>query len=187
MTLKNYRSPRRLSLAFAAVAGLLLSGVSAAPTATSAQAAIKKVRGIAVVDMQRVLMETKQGKSAQSKLERSSKAKQKKLDKKRRRLEADQAKLKNLSGEKLMIAQEKLQQEFMEMQNIYMTMQQELAEQEGKILEDMYKKSQKLVDKMAQELQVDLVLVRDASTVLYTDEALDITSKVISRYDAKYK
>ena len=91
--------------------------------------------------MQRVLMETKQGKAAQSKLERSSKAKQKKLDKKRSKLEADQAKLKNLAGDQLMAAQEQLQKDFMEMQNIYMTMQQELAEQEGKILEDMYKKT----------------------------------------------
>ncbi len=185
--IKNYRTPRRLSLAFAAAAGVLLAGVSAAPTAAPASAAIKKVRGIAVVDMQRVLMETKQGKKAQNKLESSSKAKQKKLDKKRKKLEQDQAKLKNLSGEKLMAAQEQLQQEFMEMQNIYMTMQQELAEQEGKILEDMYKKCQSLVDKMAKELDVDLVLVRDASTVLYTDESLDITAKVISRYDTKYK
>ena len=186
MTKKN-RTPRRLSLAFAAVAGLLVAGVSAAPTAAPAQAKIKKVRGIAVVDMQRVLMETKQGKAAQSKLERSSKAKQKKLDKKRSELEADQGKLKNLKGQQLMQAQEKLQQDYMEMQNIYMTMQQELAEQEGKILEDMYKKCQSLVDTMANELEVDLVLVRDASTVLYTDEGLDITAQVIKRYDAKYK
>ena len=186
MTKKN-RTPRRLSLAFAAVAGLLVAGVSAAPTAAPAQAKIKKVRGIAVVDMQRVLMETKQGKAAQSKLERSSKAKQKKLDKKRSELEADQGKLKNLKGQQLMQAQEKLQQDYMEMQNIYMTMKQELAEQEGKILEDMYKKCQSLVDTMANELEVDLVLVRDASTVLYTDEGLDITAQVIKRYDAKYK
>ncbi|MEZ4381594.1 MAG: OmpH family outer membrane protein [Nannocystaceae bacterium] len=186
MTKKN-RTPRRLTLAFAAVAGLLVAGVSAAPTATPAQAKVKKVRGIAMVDMQRVLMETKQGKAAQGKLESSSKAKQKKLDKKRRQLEADQAKLKSLSGQQLMQAQEKLQQDYMEMQNIYMTMQQELAEQEGKILEDMYKKCQSLVDTMAGELEVDLVLVRDASTVLYTDEGLDITGQVIKRYDAKYK
>ncbi|MCA9638386.1 MAG: OmpH family outer membrane protein, partial [Myxococcales bacterium] len=76
--------------------------------------------------------------------------------------------------------------DFMEMQNIYMTMQQELAEQEGQILEDMYKKCQGLIDKMASEMEVDLVLVRDATTVLYTDDALDITNDLIKRYDEKY-
>ncbi|MCB9566174.1 MAG: OmpH family outer membrane protein [Myxococcales bacterium] len=179
-------TPRRHALALAAAAGLLVAGISAAPTATPAHAAIKKVRGIAMVDMQRVLMETKQGKAAREKLESSSKAKQKKLDKKRSKLEADQAKLKNLAGDQLMAAQEQLQKDFMEMQNIYMTMQQELAEQEGQILEDMYKKCQGLIDKMASEMEVDLVLVRDATTVLYTDDALDITNDLIKRYDEKY-
>jgi len=182
------RPPRRLlrRLGAAALLGSLIAGVAAAPLATPASAAIKKVRGIAMVDMQRVLMETKQGQAARKKLEDSSKAKQKKLDKKRRKLEADQAKLGNLGGEQLAAAQEQLQKEYLEMQNVYMTMQQELAQQESQILEDMYKKCQGLVDKMAGEMEFDLVLVRDATTVLYTDEGLDITNEVIKRYNAAH-
>lgn len=183
--MKN-RTPRRHALALAAAAGLLVFGFSAAPSATAAHAAVKKVRGIAVVDMQLVLMETKQGKAARGKLESSSTAMQKKLDKKRSKLEASQAKLKNLGGDELMAAQEQLQKDYMEMQSIYMTMQEDLAKLEGQILEDMYKKCQGLIDKMASEMEVDLVLVRDATTVLYAEDALDITKALIKRYDEKY-
>ena len=65
---------------------------SLAPTFSApVQAAVPKVRGIAVVDMQKVLNDTKQGVTARKKLEDSSKAKQEKLDGKRKKLEADQA------------------------------------------------------------------------------------------------
>jgi len=183
----NAQRPNSL-LRWGLVAGLALAFTAgaAAPTATPAQATIKKVRGIAMVNMQRVLLETKAGLAARKKLEESSTAKQKKLDKKRKKLEADQAKLKDLSGEQLMAAQESLQKELLEMQNVYMTMQQELAQQEGQILEDMYKKSQSIVDELANKLEIDLVLVRDENTVIYTDESLDITNQVISRYNEKH-
>ena len=178
------RSHSILRLGLVASLALAFSAGAAAPTAEAAT--VKKVRGIAMVNMQRVLLETKAGIAARKKLEESSTAKQKKLDKKRKKLEADQAKLKDLSGEQLMAAQEALQRELLEMQNVYMTMQQELAQQEGQILEDMYKKSQEIVDKLAGEMELDLVLIRDENTVLYTDESLDITQLVISRYNEKH-
>jgi outer membrane protein len=164
------------------VVGVSLSPVLVAP----AHAALPKVRGVAVVDMQKVLMETKQGMAARKKLEESSKAKQDKLDAKRKKLEADQAKLKNLSADKLAQAEEALQKDYMEMQQIYMTMQQELAAQEGRVLEDIYKNCQTIIDKIAAEMELDLVLLRDESTVLYVLPGLDITDTLVKRYNAKY-
>ena len=92
---------RRLGrlLSAAAVALAFAGGAGLTPAlATPAQAALPQIRGIAVVDMQKVLSDTKQGQSARKKLEDSSKAKQEKLDQKRKKLEADTGKLKNLSG-----------------------------------------------------------------------------------------
>jgi outer membrane protein len=180
------RSHRILRLGLIGGLCLAFSAISAAPTAGAANAAIKKVRGIAMVNMQTVLLETNQGKAARKKLEESSNAKQKKLEKKRKKLEADQAKLKDLAGEALMAAQESLQKELLEMQNVYMTMQQELAQQEGQVLEDMYKKCQAIVDKIAGEMEIDLVLIRDENSVLYVDDGLDITGLVIKRYNEKH-
>ena len=150
------------------------------------QAAVPKIRGVAVVDMQKVLNDTKQGVTARKKLEDSSKAKQEKLDGKRKKLEADQAKLKNMTGDKLAQAEEALQKDYVEMQQIYMTMQQELAQQEGRVLEDIYKNCQSVIDKIAAEMEIDLVLIRDESTVLFAEPGLDVTDVLVKRYNTKY-
>jgi outer membrane protein len=86
-----------------------------------------------------------------------------------------------------MAAQEKLQRDYMEWQSMAMTLQQELAEQEARMLEKIYINCQGLVGSIAKEKGLDLVLIRDESTVLYAQSSLDITSEVIKRYNKKYK
>ena len=95
---------------FSALTGLALLGapVLTALTPAAASAEVPKVKKVAMVDMQRVLNETKAGKAARTKLEKSSKTKQAKFDKKRAALESDAAKLGTLSGQELAAAQEKL-------------------------------------------------------------------------------
>lgn len=171
-----------------ALAGLVLVG---APVVTSlssapAQAAVPAVKKIAMVDMQRVLNETKAGKAARTRLEKSSKTKQAKFDKKRAALESEAAKLGSLSGQELAAAQEKLQRESIELQNMLMALEQELGEQHNKLLEKMYKNSQALVADMAKSEGLDLVLVRDPMTVIYSKDAYDITGQVITAYDKKH-
>ena len=81
-------------------ASLLTAATLAAPIALApavASAEVPKVRKLAMVDMQRVLNETKAGKHARKKLESASKSKQAKLDKRRRKLEADRDYLARLS------------------------------------------------------------------------------------------
>ncbi len=67
------------------------------------------------------------------------------------------------------------------------TLQTELAEQEQKLLEKIYKNSQKLVSKMADERGFEVALVRDPMTVIYSADRLDITDELIKRYNAKHK
>lgn len=157
-----------------------------APVA-SAQAEVPSIGKVAMVDMQRVLNETEAGKKARKELEDSSKSKQEKLEKKRAKLESDAAKLKNLSGEQLAAAQEKLQQEGMELQSMLMALEQELGQQHNKLLEKMYRNSQAIVANIAKERGLDLVLVRDDMTVIYTKDSLDITGDVVSQYNKKHK
>ncbi len=171
-------------------ASLLTVATLAAPIAlapATASAEVPKVRKLAMVDMQRVLNETKAGKAARKKLESSSKSKQAKFDKKREKLETEAAKLGSLSGAKLAAAQEQLQRDSMELQQMLMALEQELATQQQKLLETMYTNSQGIVETMAKEKGLDLVLVRDPMTVIYVKEGLDITSEVVSQYDKKYK
>jgi len=175
------RISRMLALSIAmSGASLGLGGVE------TAAAGIPQIVRVAVVDMQRVLNETRAGKRARTELEKSSAVKQGKLDKHREALEADQAKLATLGGSALAQAQEKLQHDYYELQRMYTEMQQTLAEHEARTLEKVYRDCQGLTATMAKDFGLNLVLIRDQSTVLYTDASIDLTNEVIARYDRKY-
>jgi len=152
----------------------------------AAAAEVPGLKKIAMVDMQRVLNETKEGKKARADLESSSKTKQEKLDKKRTKLEADASKLGSLKGAALASAQETLQKESMELQSMLMTLEQELGDMHNRTLESMYKRAQDIVTKLAKERSVDLVLVRDSMTVIYAKDGLDITDEVVKLYNGKH-
>ena len=178
---------RRLVGSVAVSLSLLAGFASVGLTPSVAEAAVPDVGKIAVVDMQRILNETAAGKKARKDLETASTAKQGKLDKRRKQLEADQAKLAQIKDEQQFIqAQEKLQRDYYELQSMYMTLQQELAEQEGRTLEAMYTNCQSLAKELAKDYSLDLVLIRDQSTVLYVASGVDLTDELIKRYDKKY-
>lgn len=164
-----------------------LSGAALTVAPAQAAAEVPSIKKVAMVDMQRVLNETKAGKKARKELEGASKSKQAKLDKKRAKLEADASKLQSLSGKDLAAAQEKLQQESMELQSMLYTLEQELSTQHNKLLEKMYRNSQAIVAELAKEQGLDLVLVRDQMTVIYTKGSFDITDQVVKLYDQKHK
>jgi outer membrane protein len=167
-----------------ALAGVFAASAVAAPGQAAAE--VPQVRKIALIDMQRVLDETKQGKAARGELEASAKKKEEKLDKRRIKLETESGKLKDLQGAEAQALQEKLQRDYMELQSMYMTLQQELAEQEGKVLSKIYENSQDIVGDMAKAQGIDIVLIRDESTVIYAQDGFDITTDLIKAYDKQF-
>lgn len=183
---KPFRSLRTLLAGLLFVGAPLGLGLATGLVAGDASAEVPKLKKLAMVDMQRVLNETKAGKAARAKLEKSSKTKQAKFDKKRAALEAEAGKLGSLKGQELAAAQEKLQRESIELQNMLMALEQELGDQHNKLLESMYSNAQAIVADLAKEKGLDLVLVRDPMTVIYAKDSLDITTEVVSRYDAKH-
>jgi outer membrane protein len=181
-------TPQSLHRVRAAILGLACA--VAAPVVlvpVVARAEVPAIKRIAMLDMQRVLNETSAGKKARADLEKSSKSMQEKVDKRRTKLETDAQKLGSLKGEQLADAQEKLQRESIELQNIMMTLEQELGEQHNKTLERMYNNAKSIVADMAKEKTLDLVLVRDSMTVIYAKDGLDITDEVVKRYDKLHK
>ncbi len=181
---------RRNRLAHLAPAfALAMASVGAGVTAlapTPAEAAVPDVGKVAMVSMQRVLNETKQGQKSRNDLESDSKRKQQKLDKKRTALESKTSKLQNLQGQELAAAQEQLQREYMELQSMYQALQMELAEREAKMLEKIYVNAQKVAKDLAKKHGVDLILIRDETTVLYAKDAFDLTNEVVKAYDSAY-
>jgi outer membrane protein len=170
-----------------AALSLPLFGVGSLAQVSVAEAAVPDIGKVAVVDMQRILNETEAGKKARKDLETASQAKQKKLDKRQKKLESDGAALAQIKDEQAFAAaQEKLQREYYEFQSMYMTLQQELAEQESRTLDKMYANCQTLAKELAKDMSLDLVLIRDQSTVLYVAGGIDLTDELIKRYNKKY-
>ncbi len=170
----------------AAVCGLSLAVCTGVAVPPVARAKIPSVEKIAIVDLQKVLQGTRQGKAARRKMERSAAAKQKKLDKMQKDLEGKVKAAAKLSGPERAKAEQRLQQSYVEMQQMAFSLQQDLSAQESKLLSEMYRKIQAIVAKIARKRGIDLVLVRDPGTVVFAKDAYDITRDIIEAYDAAH-
>ena len=176
---------RILPLALAAVCFASTAGVAA-----PADAAVPKLERIAIVDVQRCLLETAEGQKAKKNLERTFNKGQRKLDKKAKDLEKRvrdlQAKAAMLSQAELAKRQQELIRSQAELQQLSAELQEEVANKEALLTERIYKKVSGIVKEIAAEEKLQVVLVRSELTVIYSNPKLDLTNRVIVRYDAKY-
>jgi outer membrane protein len=181
------------------LAGAVFAAPIAAPLAAFgmgmapglADAAVPETKRIALVDLQRVLMETTQGKGAKKDLEKAVAKSSSKLERKaadlQKQYEDLQAKAAMLSETELMRRQQDLMVAEQELQELYAAAQEDLAKKEGLLMEKIYKNASAIVQSMAAEDKVQIVLVRSELTVLYANPQLDITNKVIVAYDKKFQ
>ena len=170
------------------LASALFAG-AAAPAAT-AHAAVPKLEKIAIVDVQRCLMETKEGRAAKKDLQRTFSKGQAKLDAKAKKLESKvrdlQAKASMLSEAELIKRQRELMRSQAELEQLGMQLQEEVANKEALLTEKIYNKVSAIVKQVALEEGVQVVLVRSELTVLYATPKLDLTNRIIVRYDKKH-
>jgi outer membrane protein len=176
---------RFLPLALAAVCLAAAAGVAA-----PARAAVPNLERIAIVDVQRCLLETAEGQKAKKNLEKTFNKGQRKLDKKAQDLEKRvrdlQAKAAMLSEAELGKRQQELIRSQGELQQLSMELQEEVANKEALLTERIYKKVSAIVKELATEDDLQIVLVRSELTVIYSNPKLDLTNRVIVRYDSKY-
>lgn len=170
--------------------GLVIAGLPSVAPRAEAAPGVTRLRRMAVVDVQRVLLETRQGKSAKQDLERTFAKSQARLDAKQkdlqRRLEDLRAKAPMLSEAKLNERQQRLMRSQSELQQLSMELQQEIMQKEALLTEKIYKNVAAIVKQIALEERLQAVLVRGDMTVLYANPKLDITNRVIVAYDKKY-
>lgn len=186
------RSPiRSLLLASAVFAAPALFGGALTLSAAPAEAAVPEMKKIALVDLQRVLMETSQGKTAKEDLEKAVAKSTAKLERKaadlQKQYEDLQAKATLLSEAELYKRQQDLMVAEQELQELYLEAQEDLAKKEGLLMEKIYKNASTIVAQMAKDEGLQIVLVRSELTVLYANPQLDITNKVIVAYDKQFK
>lgn len=168
----------------------LALAVTTAPVATAAAADAHDVDRVAVVDVQRCLLETKEGKKAKQELERVMAKGQAKIDKKaealQKRLQDLQAKSSMLSEQELAKRQEDLLRGQAELEQISAELQEDVAEKEALLTEKIYTNVSSIVAQMALEEKLQAVIVRSEMTVIYVDPKLDLTNRVILRYDKEH-
>lgn len=165
------------------------AGVALTPA--TAVAGVPKLKKLALVDVQRCILETAEGKRKKKELERSFSKGNKRLEKKamalQKELENLQAKSAMLSDSELMRRQQDLMRKDNELQELYAKLSEDLGNKEALMTEAIYKNVQKIVKQMALEDSIQVVLVRSDATVLYVNPKLDLTNKVIVAYDKEHK
>lgn len=160
------------------VAALLLASFS--PTAFG------QVR-IAVVDLQRALNETQDGRRAKAQLKRLFKRRQQALDAKQTELKKMKEEIEKqrevLSRSALEKRLEAYQKAFVELQTTYVEYQRELAQKEAQLTKGILERMQQILQRMGQAEGYTLVVERNEGGVVWAPSSIDVTNDVIQRYN----
>ncbi len=148
---------------------------------------------VGVVDFQKAVELSEDGKKARASF-------QPKVEKKQRELKAKQDELNKLKEELEMQMQSSLLNKAaqLEKQNDYKTKlrdfqryyedaQEELRLEEGKLMEKMLRALQEVIQKLGKAEGFDLILEKSQSAVLYRSDKIDITDKVIEYFNTSKK
>jgi outer membrane protein len=176
MNLKRVALPLLAALATSTVVQLV-------PREAEAQAA-----KIAVVDLQRAINETEEGRKAKDRLKKLFESRQQGLDKKQQDLkklkdELDQQK-NVLSRDALEAKVESYQKQLVDLQQLYVEYQRELAEKEGELTKVIVERMERILRRIGQADGYSLIVERSEAGVIYVPTNLDVTDVVIQRYNA---
>jgi outer membrane protein len=143
---------------------------------------------VAVVDLQRALNETEDGRAAKAQLKRLFKTRQKALDEKQaelKKMKEDIEKQKNvLSQAALQKKLEEYQQKFVDLQTVYVEYQRELASKEAELTKGIIERMESILRRIGQAEGYTLILERGEAGVMWVPTNLDLTDVLIQRYNA---
>ena len=163
----------------------VLAAVLMSFTAPAALAADDK---LGVVDLQRALNEVEEGASAKKNLKKEFDEKQKTLDNKQNELkhlkdELD-AQVTMMTPEKKAERVADLQKKLLEVQQLYMSLQQDLSKREGEATAAIFQKMGVILGQMGEEQGYFAIVEKTA--VPYFRPSLDVTNELIRRYNDAY-
>ncbi|MBM3744758.1 MAG: OmpH family outer membrane protein [Acidobacteria bacterium] len=157
-----------------AVAALLLAAV-----AVSAQSKV------AVIDLQRAVLDTAEIKKASAALEAKYKPRQTEIEKLRKELEDIQQKLQTMAGKLTQQAEAELtmqgQRKQRDLQRMSEDLQADVDDERNDILGRTSQRMQEVVRKIAEDKSLDLVVL--SGNVIFAKPALDITAEATAAYD----
>jgi outer membrane protein len=160
---------------------LLLAGLTASAEAQDVK--------IGVVDLQRAMNETEDGRRAKRRLKIL-------FDKRQKELDALQEELKKmgeqLEQQKNVLAENVLreryaqyQQKLAELQQLYMESQRELAAKEAEFTQQILERMQAILRRIGQSEGFTLIVEANEGGVVFAPTHLDLTDRVIQRYNAE--
>jgi outer membrane protein len=146
---------------------------------------------IGYVDVRKVLLESKLGKKNKAEFEKMIKEKESALSKEEEKLKAMQE---SFQKDQLMMTddQKKTKQKaFQEKADAYQKMVRDAKQEVGKKDNEYTSKAlteiRAIVADLAREMKLSLVLEASESGLLYAEKGMDLTPKVLEKYDAKAK
>lgn len=155
--------------------GLMVSPLLAG-LATSAVPAPK----IGIIDLDNTLSSTPAGKRANDAFEKTRKTKQVELDKKQDELKRASA---DLDKQKAVLKPEvyaekrtDLEKKFVELQQVYVKLERDLAGERTKLIQDLLKQAGPKIEAIAKAEGVNLIVDRQA--VVFADPSIDLTQKL---------
>lgn len=156
--------------------------------ATAAPAVFAQTK-IAVVDLQRAMNETEDGRRAKARLQRLFKRRQQELDaaqNKLKKMKEDIERQKNvLSREALEQRLEEYQKAFIDLQSTYVEYQRELATKEAQLTKGILERMQEILQRIGQSDGYDLIVEANEGGVVWVPSNMDLTDRVIQRYNAE--
>jgi outer membrane protein len=165
----------RFAIPFLVFVGFLLFG----------QPARAEMR-VAVVDVQRAVMQTEDGLRAQANLKKVFDSRQQELNKKQTDLQREKDEIEKQSGamakEALAVRAEAWQKKMMDLQQVFMEYNKELEKKQKEITDPIFEKVMGIVKRLATTENFDLVI--DKNTVAYVRTDLDLTDRCIQIYNS---
>ncbi|VAX31888.1 Outer membrane protein H precursor [hydrothermal vent metagenome] len=146
---------------------------------------------IGYVNLQKALNESEGGRKAKADLDEIIKAKQVVIDKKGKELEKLKADLDKqsalLSEDAKKAKQEDLDRRMRDFQRFVQDAQAEVKKRESEFTNELLKDLRKIIAAIGKEEHYTLILERVEGFILYADKSIDLTGKVISKYNEKMK
>ena len=147
--------------------------------------------GIAYVDARKVLLESKVGKKNKAEFEKMIKQKEAAISKEEEKLKVMQQ---AFQKDQLLMTEEQKkakQQEFQEKADAYQKMvkeaKQEVSKKDSEYTSKALGEIRSIIAGIAKEMKLSLVLEASESGLLFAEDGMDLTQKVMERYDAKSK
>lgn len=166
----------------------LLAALAPAALLVAAPAAAQTPTRVGVIEVQRIVQDSAMGKESLARVQKAQAGKQDELAKRQKELRDMEQKIqeqnKTLSEDALEKLNKDYQSRALEMKRFQDDAQRELEELQRRELGELEKKVMPVIQQVSKEEGYQLVFNKFQSGLLYADEAVDLTDKVITKFNS---